>query len=715
MFRLPQLIRLLFFLFVFSAGFAQNRNVDSLKVVLANPKINDTARIGTLLALMDHTITWSKEHMGYVYQLEPIFRKGLEIKHSKPEVKEKYHYAAAVYYYNVAKKESIDGKGNPPAHFDEAMKYFKLAHEEKAANIAMVSKGAHYLKLANYPKAFECYFLALKFYESINNESGIANVNKEIGGARLVQREWQKAIGHLQKALKYYDVPVSTMYIGDRYEVSVIYNNLGVAYNGLGKFEEAHQCFLKAHDFIKRNNDPSTESIILVKLAGSSADLARPADTQRYLQQALELSKTDASRQMVYTKAADIYYRNKNYDKAAEYGELAYVMLKETKSIHPMTALSTILYKIYKESGQYEKALKMYEVSMTLKDSTQLESSKNELAQRQLKYDFEKKELQQKILQQKKLEALKLEAAKEKAMEASRNKLEQQQLRYDFEKRQLNEKLTQGKKLTAIKLESQKKTAAIKLEGERKAAVKNNWLIGLSGILLLIVLGGIFYYRNSRQKQSIAVLEKNQIKQKLLVTQMNPHFIFNSVHNIRNLIDNHQNKDAVKYLDKFAVLTRQILEHSNENYISLEEEVDMIRNYLMIQQLLYNHKFDFEVSVEEDIDTESTFLPPMLTQPFIENAIKHGLGNKAANGRVEVRFFLDAGKLFFEVTDNGQGFDATKVTTNHKSLAMTITKERLVGYTKNQDFNVQTDNIKDQHENIVGAKVRFEIPYIYEN
>jgi LytS/YehU family sensor histidine kinase len=119
--------------------------------------------------------------------------------------------------------------------------------------------------------------------------------------------------------------------------------------------------------------------------------------------------------------------------------------------------------------------------------------------------------------------------------------------------------------------------------------------------------------------------------------------------------------------------------------------------------------------VAQDIDVESVFLPPMLTQPFIENAIKHGLGLVSKNGKIDIHFFLDAEKLFFEVTDNGKGFDHNQTTSNHKSLAMTITKERLVGYTKNQDFVVQTDNLKDGDQKVVGAKVRFEIPYIYEN
>ena len=205
------------------------------------------------------------------------------------------------------------------------------------------------------------------------------------------------------------------------------------------------------------------------------------------------------------------------------------------------------------------------------------------------------------------------------------------------------------------------------------------------------------------------------MKQKLLITQMNPHFIFNSVQNIRSLINNKQNDEAVDYLGKFSRLTRQILENSNENYISLKEEAEMIENYLSIQQLLYENKFTYEVTIDDDIDVESIFLPPMLAQPFIENAIKHGLSNTLQNGRISVHFYLTGNKLFFEVTDNGKGFDTQAKAGNHKSLAMTITRERLVTYTNNKDFAVQTANLVAPDGAVSGAKVVFEVPFIYEN
>ena len=695
--------------------YSQNKTIDSIETILANRKISDTTRINTIIAGMDNTIMLSKPHVAYFNQLLPVFTKGLAMPKLHPKVKRKYQFAAGVYYYNTAKKETSEGNKNAPIHFDEAIKYWKESKDYKPMALAIVGKGAYYRHIADWPNTFKYFFEALKFYESINNENGISTVNMEIGTACIAQQDWNKAIVHLKKALPYFDVPESELRKSDRHSLAVIHNNIGTSYTRLKNFTEAHNHFLKAYYYIKKNKDPQAESIILVQLAQSSSELGKLAESEDYLKRALELCNDDISKQGVYGSAARINYKNKNYDKAAEYGELSYSLAKKNKNINSQSGITSLLYKIYKESGQYEKSLKMHEANIVIKDSTNLEASKNELAQQELKYQFEKKELQQKILQQKKLAAVtleqqkkvtavKLEAQKKAALETSKNKLAQQQLVYDFEKKQLNQKLAQGKKVAAIKLDSEKKTA-----------VKNNWLIAVSSVFLLFLLGAYFYYRNNKQKQAITVLEKNQIKQKLLITQMNPHFIFNSVQNIESLIDNKQNDEAVVYLGKFSKLTRQILENSNENYISLEEELEMIENYLSIQQLLYENKFKFTILVEKEIDTESIFLPPMLAQPFIENAIKHGLSNTLENGKIAIHFYLKENKLFFEVTDNGKGFGTSTQSSSHKSLAMTITKERLVSYTKNKDFIVQTDNLIASNGMIEGAKVVFEIPYIYES
>ncbi len=257
---------------------------------------------------------------------------------------------------------------------------------------------------------------------------------------------------------------------------------------------------------------------------------------------------------------------------------------------------------------------------------------------------------------------------------------------------------------------------------ESESEIKLIFWLGTSVAFLL--LAGLFFlafifqnhFLKMKQKELISDLEKKAIKQKLLLSQMNPHFIFNSIDNIKSLIYNKKDEQAVNYLTRFSKLMRQILENSNEGYISLQEEIAMLENYLVIQQLLYSNRFAFTIDVLPSIDVESVYVPPMLTQPFIENAIKHGLKNKKENGQVRIRFYKSESQLFFEVTDNGSGFDQTEKESNHhKSLAVAMTKERLINYTKKEDFELHIENIIDEEQRILGAKINFEIPYIYEN
>ncbi len=489
-------------------------------------------------------------------------------------------------------------------------------------------------------------------------------------------------------ALKHYEQK------NDRSGIAQVNTAIGLSHQELNETPKAIRYYEKSAAYYAGIKSPSSsdlydQMILLGNLAVAYKDENRPEKARKLFYQAIALAEKLGNTDNIgagWRGLADMDLTDKNYEEAIKKYQKGLLVSQGPEQ------------RAYLQMGLWEAYFKTNRIDQAKKYLLECQANAELVNEpRLLSNVYGDLYLTYKALKDYKMALEMFEKHKKMkeslGMESATNELKQQQLKYAFEKRELN----------------------YKLATQKKNATKNIWLIVLSGALLLIVSGGYFYYRNSRQKQSIAALERNQIKQKLLITQMNPHFIFNSVQNIRNLIANHQNGDAVKYLDQFSVLTRQILENSNENYISLAEEVDMIQNYLAIQQLLYNHKFDFKVTVEENVDQESTFLPPMLTQPFIENAIKHGLSNKSENGFIDIHFYLNSEKLFFEVTDNGKGFDTSQTVSNHKSLAMTITKERLVSYTKSQDFVVETQNIKDQHENVVGAKVSFEIPYIYEN
>lgn len=247
-----------------------------------------------------------------------------------------------------------------------------------------------------------------------------------------------------------------------------------------------------------------------------------------------------------------------------------------------------------------------------------------------------------------------------------------------------------------------------KIEAQQANARKNVFLLGF--IFTIIVLGTllVFLYFYFRQKRAIAANRNNELKQQLLLTQMNPHFIFNSVDTIQNLIYEDRNDEAVDYLSKFSQLTLQILENSSLQYISLREEINMTVNYLVIQQLLYNN-FDYEVVAEDGINTETTYIPPMLTQPFIENAVKHGIAGKKSDGQIQVRFYKKRNKLYFEVIDNGKGLTG-KTREGHQSMATKITSERLNA----MEGTIEIASIVEAGI-VKGTVSRFAIPYKIKN
>lgn len=649
--RLVITITILFFT---STLFSQDRTIDSLKLLLKNPKVHDTVKLFAILTAKMQKYHETDEKHYILNRMQGSYALECLKKKSSPEVRTAYVQCLANYYSSLMEEHKAKGDLIPAlAAIDKSIALFKSEKLYNDMYYSVMDKGRLYAKFKHFEKGAEYLFEALRYFEKHPGENPvveIGSVYSNLAGLYSIQGDHEKAIEYGKKVIVCCEANKSNEYVENNENTKfVTYSIIGVAYRNLKKYTEALDNLNKALAIAKNSNSSFKVSYVLSRLGSVKLAEQKFDEAEAYYKKALEGDLDDKSLANGYTGIAQLYFEKKDYEQAYFYITKGLDLSIKTESIDLQEVGSELLFKLSEMRNDYKKALEMYQLHNKIVGYKNVESSKNELEKQQLKYNFDKKELK------------------------------------------------------------------LKLDAEKKAAIKNNWLIALSAVLVLLLLAAYFYYRNNKQKQAITVLEKNQIKQKLLITQMNPHFIFNSVQNIRGLINNKQNNEAVNYLDKFSKLTRQILENSNENYISLEEEVEMIENYLSIQQLLYDNKFNFTIDVQEGIDKESIFLPPMLAQPFIENAIKHGLSNTTENGKIDVHFYLKQDKLFFEVTDNGKGFGTDKKVTNHKSLAMTITKERLVSYTKNKDFVVQTDNLFTSEGTVGGAKVVFEIPYIYEN
>jgi LytS/YehU family sensor histidine kinase len=214
-----------------------------------------------------------------------------------------------------------------------------------------------------------------------------------------------------------------------------------------------------------------------------------------------------------------------------------------------------------------------------------------------------------------------------------------------------------------------------------------------------------------------------EIKMIALRGQMNPHFIFNSLNSIQHFISSREKEEALNYLSKFSKLIRKILENSRENTVSINNEIQLLELYIQLEQLRFNNKFDYHITIDERIDMENTLIPPMIIQPYVENAILHGLINKNDKGDLYLSLERNNGSLICQIEDNGIGraraqlLEQGKVS-RHKSLGIKVTEERIAGLSDLLNYNMEVViddlfEIKQDSEDApqpAGTRVTISIP-----
>lgn len=213
------------------------------------------------------------------------------------------------------------------------------------------------------------------------------------------------------------------------------------------------------------------------------------------------------------------------------------------------------------------------------------------------------------------------------------------------------------------------------------------WFMLFMVLIILSATHLIYSYRlkkiKEEQQLKLAFTKKvNELEMKSLRAQMNPHFIFNSLNTINSLIVKNDSHRASQYLTKFSRLVRQILDHSRTGQVTLQEELDSIRLYLQLESLRFHQKFSYKIEVPENMDTAQILLPAMIIQPYVENAIWHGLLHAEYPGELLLEISHELDVLKIVISDNGIGREASmklkeKYPRKHKSHGMNITEERV--------------------------------------
>lgn len=225
-----------------------------------------------------------------------------------------------------------------------------------------------------------------------------------------------------------------------------------------------------------------------------------------------------------------------------------------------------------------------------------------------------------------------------------------------------------------------------------------------------------------REKDAEAARIQNEItglKSKSLRAQMNPHFIFNALNSVQDFILDHNFRESARYLTKFSRLIRLILDHSESQFVILGKEIELISYYIDMEMLRFSNKFSYSIEVDAAIDKETILIPSMILQPYIENAIWHGLMHKKNEGTIEIHFaLLPTNLIKCTIKDNGIGREASAEinknrTKSHQSRGMDITKQQieLLRHQNNWHVKVEVIDLKDENGKAEGTEILIYFPY----
>ncbi|MCG2612207.1 histidine kinase [Flavobacterium sp. SM15] len=424
------------------------------------------------------------------------------------------------------------------------------------------------------------------------------------------------------------------------------------------------------------------------------------------------LEKADKKEEVAdaYVQQAQMNLQQKNKEVAIQSYEKAISYVKDKPE--EVAKLRTEIAKVYASDNQFDKALgiseKLLAEAKTKNDfDTQIKQLQT-LATIYFKKNEPEKAIQclqqayQLALQQGKTDEVKNSLLQLLQYYKTHGKDKESIALYDdffqnFDKLIRNDSSLIDEKTFQVTEEKIRQLEKEKILKDELIAKKNTFnYVLLGSLLLLLLLVGLIV----KALYSIKIKNK-EIALQSLRREMNPHFIFNSLNSVNQFISQNKELEANKYLTSYSHLMRNMMENSNKDFISLSNEIEQLKKYLDLEHLRFQDKFDYQIVVDDALDTETTLVPNMLIQPHLENAIWHGLRYRDTKGLLLLKFELNRGKVSVLVDDNGIGLteSAALKTRNqkvHQSRGVTNTKERISLlnelYKTNIDFSITEKN-----------------------
>ncbi len=574
---------------------------------------------------------------------------------------------------------------------------------------------------------------AITIAEKIGNEAFIIKVLKRRYAIRYYLNKYTKAVKDLFTVLEYYKSQKDTMNIVD------IYGDLGLTYADMMEYSLSLEYLYKAMDIIESKKDSKEKAIIFKYLGYTYTRMEKYEDALKYINKALVLSEELGDKEIMAESnrnIGEIFLYQKKYDEIPRYFNLALSLYKEINNKIGVASTYNFIGISKYRLGKYDSAIEYFKKSANIRKEIgdiasyvfaigNIAYTNNAMGNFTKAISIYEDALSQLNEEDNKEGVIVLLNSINKVYATTGNypKAYETLMKYSLLKNEVfnTEKSEQIEELK-IEFETEQKEAEIEnlkdiTDIQNKSLQQRQMIIFLlvGSLALLGLLGyfGISRYQMKTEQNSM------ELEQRLLRSQMNPHFIFNSLSVIQGYIFKGSATEAANYLSNFGKLMRNILENSREEYVMLDKELETLNHYLELQNLRHGGKINYTINISENLPSDSVSVPPMLAQPFIENSIKHGMNE---NGEVSiiVKYQKSNDKMKLIIEDDGIGINKSQNINakldKHKSLSTSITEGRLQLLSKRakSKYKLSIVDISDEDINKSGTRVEVELPYIEE-
>lgn len=617
-----------------------------------------------------------------------------------------------VFLLNRVAEEYQDNK------FESAIDYAKKALALSEEIDYIHGKGLSYYIMGNtyitynfYPEAIKCLNEALVLFEKNNDQKWSATTYNSFGMLYWNKSDYTDALNYFIRAIKIFERTNSTEPV-----YAATLNNIGNIYYDLDNYNLALYYYNKSLDVGEKSGNLKIITSTLSNIGNIYLSKDQFGKTKEYYDRALAIYEDiNDQRGMatIYGNLSELFTMQNDYFEAIKYNQKA-ILINEIIGDRLGLVYSLIPGgKILSAQGKYSSANDYYTKALSIS---------NEISSKKTTRDIYK------------LMAQNYESAGD--IHSAYN---QYKLYAEIKDSLFTEEKNQQIAEIQTKYETEKKEQQI--EQQYSTIKKRNFqILAIASILLLLfIIAALIIYQLRIQSKKRA----SELQQKLLRTQMNPHFLFNALTSIQGMVLEKTPDEAADYISKFAFLMRHILENGARGYIPLNNEIKFLQNYLELQQLRYDNVFAFSISVlplltttasvEKKVQSplenismnltgcEGILIPPMLAQPFIENAIEHGTSDQCEKGFIEVKFEIYKKNIVFSVENwctkkinrdiHGEtrpvSLRKLKSEYHHNPMSFTITKERLFYLNKGQRKKIEIDFTDGKK-----TKVSFKIPII---